>query len=1581
MNEFNELVKAYLLGNNVIFEESEKENNTLILSDINKKRSFTAKLFGHLKVQKESLKIFMLDNTGDNIELNDTADIIIWNDSFSGKNLASKIKAELGRRTKQTVEVAIGDFDSRFLGMGKDILFAKFYGPNRTKEILEVARLPLAPGFEEKSFFTNETLGKKRFNFILEETAQEQYLKQEYNRFMEFFCRSDGLLSHSLPLFFNSIDFWFGGMLHALVTNRLNQDLGLFVTEDTVFYMIRLGYLIPFIAEMDLFCKETYLNPQAPQIAHLFYLCGERGMFVSSCTWDSVLFENVKGVITNNTIAVLSDDDWLLTIAKPMGSRILDDKDNAQLFNTETGLQKQLVADDIIKKNEQIVNEWLDNPDFPILKPTDRRILLKQVAAKWLERDGFYLDLEDFYSILFTSDILREGKRTLSHVHEIVRAIMSSGVMVKSDYNHIIPVSNLMGEAVIRWMLTEEYNDTEITLEKWLDRRGLNQRVIRNLLKRFAEQTEKNIFTPLSHMILNLLNDDRIHEAQPINPEIIKNAFEMHIAITNGNYVQGARPVTSSRLYDLNMSHKIIINLELERADMHNILLQQSVFIGCRFVECNLTSSYNAGSTFLHCLFEKTSLKNADFSGSYFRGCTFIDNGYENAILFGCSFSDCQMELDLSPGGKHRDIKLWTDGSSGVLGKEQGKEYDLPILIYLLQRQYLFFSRYGFKINPDVGFHYSDKPWGMVKDEGFLEKYNYFDLYDQGLKKPELFFAKPGSIHHIHNGEKTDYPNIIAPKITIDHVIKYRKTDDKGTETWHTKILYHTPTETLVEENPNHEHWFQTPRIISKKFVGRGVSGIFVNPVTILMSTDLGGLFLFQWREGNWTVIDSKFQSEPATQVFPDCFESMVFVKRGATVIEIWDTLNDLSLFGKVVTSFGKIIGIRLIENLNHVIIYGEWGDGSIGALVYNIINKHLVTYWPILSQAEAGARSEEHTQMLEGSYKSKVAEILAVLKEKSSREVSLETGYIKEGRRELQQILDSLAIIHPEMLIYMEGEPVEFQWVIKNNSPSENIGLKTYIDIESGEVADFEFEIKIGDIISVLSGKMNMERSPNQISVLWKEDPLKKSKGDIWGDHKLIFSISLLGETRQEVRTFKIRPANPFKGGVSLSKEMGSDYLFVGRDNELKKALELIDRGNSFTIKGARRIGKTSFINRLRENLPGKILTAYISLDEFEKNKTRDDAASKISTGTTQFSQKYPAIYNEYAEMFTSLQNALYKVQTGTAALYNKHPDVYREFKDLFSSLKSALFALDFEWLMARGLEKLKERYPEIVEPIWPKLEEYIKAGKDGGAVFSRFAKYLDTFNNPPKIVLLIDEIGIANTKGVALNNLFNPFRPLIDSYGIIVILTGIPYNFHELTSALDVQTDSGFMSYVGDHIVLGPLTDLECKQLIRNNLSKRINVSETVLDHALNMSTRRPEDLQLIMHHAMENLGKKAADLKVNNIKLKRSHIECGFDQLLEIRGYTCSKIWEKISGKGKRFLKTQLKTVAANPEKSLNIPFKQMDEKNILKEDIEIFKGYGFSTPDETELVLPMYFQEWVRREFYKREFKKEDNKYED
>jgi len=1543
MSEFNKLVEAYLMGNNIYFKESEKELNTLILSDIEKKHGFIPELFKRLKPQKESLKIYILDGLEEKVELNYEADIVIWNDSFSGKYLEERIKEKIGQKNSEAINKSVGEIDPRYLGMGRDILYAKFSAKKRVKNLLEEGRVPVASTNVEKTLFSSDIMGEKRFVFIIEKIDETQYLKREFNRFLEFFCMEEGVTGQSLPIYLESINFWFGGMLHAQLTNRLNQDLKLFLSEDTVLYMLRLGYIIPFINEMDLFSREVYLNPQAPNIAHLFYLCGVRGMFVASSSWDSILFEDIREGIDFRKLKIEEEKEWIKIIAKPMGSRILKDEANAVLFGVESVEAKQVEMDDISRNIEQKLKTWIDNPDFPILKPGDRTVLMKQVAVKWMEKGTYCLELEEFRSLLFTFDILPEGKRTLAHVHEVTQAIMNSGILSQSNFNQIIPVSRLIGETIILWMLEEEYNIKK-SLESWLDRPGFNQRFFRKLLKRFAADVKKNILTPLLSSTQDIIN-----KGPGLSQMVLKNALELYIAINNSGFIKNIQPIIGQKLYDMNISHEIIKGLEFHRADMHNIVMQQSVFIKCEFRECNLSSSYFAGSTFLNCRFEGTDIRNADFSGSFFRGCILKDNKYEDLILIGCALEDCEMDLDISRLGGNRRMRIRIDGAAGIRGMNKEQKYDLPILIYLLQKGKRFYSRYGFKINADIEFHYFKNKLGGVSDEKFLNQYNYVDVFDEITMKPELFFAKPGSIHYIKKDGQKDYTGLMNQGIFIDHVIKYNEPTEDVTEASRTKILYHTDDDIFIEDNLDETQWFKSPLSISDRFVGHGISAIFLNPIKILTASIEGGLFLFEWIDGKWVNIGSKFHSEPVNKIFPDCFENMAFVKRGSSVIEIWDTLNNLSLVGRLVTSFKKIVGIRLIENLNHVIIYGEWVEGSIGALTYNIINKHLVTYWNLLSWEKLSKLSSKDFDDLEIIYLKEVEKLLTKLEKKASQQVSIEEGFIKRGWKKLRQIMDALEIIFPRTITYMEGEPVEFEWRIRSSDPVSFPINKSYIDIITGEKVDFEFEIKILDIQNVQSGKLRIEYIGGELSVLWKEDCLVIPKGTPWGDYKLTFGFSLLGERQEQEDILRIRPNNPFRGGKSLSKETGSDFLFVGRETELKTALELIENGASFIIKGARRIGKTSFMNRLRENLPGNVLAAYISFDEFEQGV-------------------------EQSALLTRAQN-------GLSRLKEKYPEIYNEFIGDFGALRDAKPSLDFEWLLANGLEKLKKYYSHLLGDIWPDLEKDREPGKSLLPILKKLYQTLKNFEPPFKLVFIVDEIGIAKAKGAKLKDIFNPFRTIIEGSDIVIVLAGVPENFSELTIKADLITDSGLMSFLSKHIMLGPLTDEECKILIMNNLSQRIQIDDETLNYALQLSARRPEDLQIIMQHALDEAGSQISDPDKPGLCIENRHIETGLEQLLKTRGDTCFKIWEKITERGRMYLRDKFNGKSQGSRDLLESTVDVKDMENISREDIDILKGYGFTGTDEKLLIIPVYFREWVRLEFFKQKFEKEDEKHED
>ncbi|MGE5340856.1 MAG: pentapeptide repeat-containing protein [Candidatus Omnitrophota bacterium] len=1288
MSEFNELVKAFLLGNNLRFEENEKEPNILILSDIIKGNHFMAKLFHKVNPQKESLKILIIDGKDAEIELNDEADIVIWNDSFSGwdlknkKSLEERIKSKIldvqeknnKKQNKLKIEDKLVEYDSRYLGMAKNLLFSKFFGENRKKDLLEVGKLNIKYK-QEKKFFSDEELGIKRFGFIIEERPETEYLKREFNRFMEFFCNEDGVMAQSLPVYFTSMDFWFGGMIHTQLTKSLNQDLGLFFTEDTVFYMTKLGFIVPFIDEMDLYCTESYLNPQDPRVAHLFQLCGERGMFVAGCSRDSLLYEDVGEGLDSLSIP---DDQWKKMIVKPMGSRIIEDEVNAKMFGPKTKEEEneeRVKIEELLKLNEENLIKWKNNPDFPILKPVDRSEILKQVAQKWMEKGSYLLELDDFRNILFECGILREGTRTLSHIHEIIRAIMNSNILMMSDFNYLIPVSRLMGEAIILWMLREEYAEKK-SLDHLLDKVIFNQRICRRLLSGLESDGKKNALTSLYIESLDWIQKAGASE------RIIENAFGLHIAIVNnpGRLNIEIQAIRSSYLNDKKMSHKILKNLKFVETQMPNILFQQSIFINCTFFDCDLTSAYFAGSTFLNCLFEKNKFNNVDFSGSYFDRCKFKENEYENAILIGCFFKDtCELESNMM------SQKIWAEGSSIVGGEEE--KYDLPLLIHLLQKRFKFYTRYGFKINPDVTLeHYGYKnKAGEVQDERFFERYNYIDFYDEITGEPELFFVKTDSIHYISKEMKKNYKDLREKGIKIDHVIKYKEKNENKVETTKIKILFHTPTRMFIKSNLDGNDWFKDTQDISDRFVGKGISAIFLNPGKIVVATDWGGLFLFEKNENDWTAIDNKFQSEPVSQIFTDRFKDFVFMKRGKSVVEIWDTLNDLSLWGSLVTSFKEVFAIHLIGNLNHAIIYGEWADNSIGALAYNIINKHLITYWDIVSS--------EDTKKLEESYKKKLDQFFLELKERSSRQVSLDKGFIQKGCSELRTIIDSLKVTPPEHLTWMEGEPIEFIWKIESNTPHELPITKNYTDLLSGKKVEFDFEIKIGDLPDFKSGKLKGKSTNECLSVIWEENKLEIQKENFWGNHNLLFKVSLLGEEIVKESIFRIRPKNPFKGGVALSREKRTSHMFVGREKELATACTFLGKKDSFSIMGARRIGKTSFIHRLRENFqPHDFLAAYISLDtsEYTSKESESGFITKTKQNLKKLEKKYPDIFNEF------------------------WPDAkYLQVED---------FSLSFRWIVIQGLKSLKEKYPLYLEKIWPELEIQMNEGISGGTIYETF-------------------------------------------------------------------------------------------------------------------------------------------------------------------------------------------------------------------------------------------------------------------
>jgi uncharacterized protein YjbI with pentapeptide repeats len=1551
MSEFNELVKAFLLGNNFYFEESEKEINTLIISEMESRKGFMPRFFERLKIQKESIKIFLLDGFEDEIEINDDADLIIWNDSYTGNNLEEKIKGwrtgknkkVTGSYKKKKNDKDLFQLDSRYLGMGKDILFSKFFGKQRENDLLGVGKVNVMSSDEVTPFFTEEKFGVVRFGVIPEESHEFQYVRHEYNRFMEYFCKEEGVLGQSMPVYFSSIDFWFGGMLHGQLTNRLNQNLGLFFTEDTVFYMVRLGYLVPFVDEIDLFCGEGFLNPQAPHVSHLFHLCGERGMFVVGCALDSILHEDVREGLDLKQLGIETEEQWRVTIAKPMGSRILEDKDNAELFPVRENKKSSGKNRDFFGDHESKLKYWIDDPDFPILQPAARENLLKLVAARWMEKDAYYLELEDFHGILFESDILLESKRTLAHIHDIVRAVMISNILVLSDFNQIVPVSRLMGETIILWMLITEFNDRNISMEHWLERSGFNQQIFRKFLDRLVSNGNKDKIIQMAMDALNIINGESIAK------QIIENAFELFIAISNSPYVDSYKKysIKTQSLHDIDMSHEILKNVNIENSDMHNILFQQSIFINCSFQGCDLASAYFAGSTFLNCRFEGNDLRNADFSGSSFTDCVLQGNIYDDLILLGCFFKGGDTkELRVNQEEKKQKNRIWTDGSTGIQDFNDESIYDIPMLIHLMQRNDMFYSKYGFRINTDIGFHHFDTPLGRVNNESFLSQFSYCDIYDEVNKRPELFFSKYGSVHYISGGVQKNYPVFRGQRIYLDHVIKHNSPDENDSTACGTKILFHTGSDSYVEENLEPDKWFRNPYAISNMFMGRGVSAIFPTPQKILVATDIGGLFLIEKKDDSWISVDSKFQSEPVNQIFPDTSENMVFVKRGSSVIEIWDTLNDLSLQGRLVTSFKEILGIRVIESLNHAIIYGEWAGCSFGAMVYNIIKKHLVTYWDVLSAEEFNNFGDSDFLILEKSYKKQVEELLVTLREKSSRSVSLEKGIIQKGSRELRQIMKTLEIVPQEILIYMEGEPVEFQWIIKSRMPDRIPINKTYTDIITGETVDFEFEIKIGDLLNVQSGKLKLVHKKDSIIVIWKENRLRKFKENIWGEHKVSFRISLLGQNETKDSIMKIIPKNPFRGGVALSREMNTDYLFVGRKQELKDALKLIEDDYCFTLKGARRIGKTSFINRLCENLPSNIWPVYISLDASE---------SAVQSSTM-------------LQTFDTLRG-----------LKSRYPDIYREFMG-DTDLPVFRNTLDFRWLIRRGIEKLYKAHPTELDEIWPTLETMIKDESDGGELYDVVIDFIKSRHNPPKIVFIIDEIGEAEKQGIDLKALLTPFRPIIERRGIVVVLAGIPYNFDELEVNADIKTDSGFMSYSSESIKLGPLEEEECRALILENLSKRIQISNDVVELALHLSAMRPEDLQYIMHHALDYVSKNERNKKKQSLSIKKNHIKIGFTALLEKRGYQCFTIWRNISRQGQVYIEKKVKSGELGNKGTMSLEFQSISIEEFAAHDISVFQGYGFSNSEGTQLVIPIYFQEWVRKELYKKDYKEEEEYYE-
>jgi hypothetical protein len=73
---------------------------------------------------------------------------------------------------------------------------------------------------------------------------------------------------------------------------------------------------------------------------------------------------------------------------------------------------------------------------------------------------------------------------------------------------------------------------------------------------------------------------------------------------------------------------------------------------------------------------------------------------------------------------------------------------------------------------------------------------------------------------------------------------------------------------------------------------------------------------------------------------------------------------------------------------------------------------------------------------------------------------------------------------------------------------------------------------------------------------------------------------------------------SNPFK----YAGPLGDDDIFVGRETEIRKIIDLISRSQPVAIYGERRIGKTSLLYRLKKELAGEKV-AYISFEEI-----RDD-------------------------------------------------------------------------------------------------------------------------------------------------------------------------------------------------------------------------------------------------------------------------------------------------------------------------------------------------------------------------------------
>ncbi|MGE5342162.1 MAG: hypothetical protein ACM3SY_11865 [Candidatus Omnitrophota bacterium] len=218
---------------------------------------------------------------------------------------------------------------------------------------------------------------------------------------------------------------------------------------------------------------------------------------------------------------------------------------------------------------------------------------------------------------------------------------------------------------------------------------------------------------------------------------------------------------------------------------------------------------------------------------------------------------------------------------------------------------------------------------------------------------------------------------------------------------------------------------------------------------------------------------------------------------------------------------------------------------------------------------------------------------------------------------------------------------------------------------------------------------------------------------------------------------------------------------------------------------------------------------------------------------------------------------------------------------------------------------------------------------------------------------------------KHVALNELLNPFREMIGKEQIIIVLAGIPHNFHELTIYHDATKDSGFISYLTNKVSLGPLTKEECKILIRDNLSNRVQIDEDIINSVIFLSSRRPEDFQIIMETALNTAIGDAEKRSENHIKINENHVKEGFEALIKLRGDLCPEIWGKISERGKKFIITKLNINKNSSIDPLDLEYGNLEMKNLPQNDIEELQNYGFSDSEEARLVVPMYFQEWIKK----------------